>query len=695
MPRILNDLEVEGSIEVAATGGDITLSGATSGTLTLEAAAVTTTYTLTMPAVDAVGALSSDGAGNLSFGGITFISDLDGDTVIHTEESADDDIIRMDIGPQTGFAAATDVLRLRSTGFDLLLPQPTANSTAGGDINITAGRGKDGDPAGRGGDINITGGANGTGNSSLVRGGNVNITGGESFNDQLPGKVDIKGGAATNADFNRDGGEVEITGGAGGPNGVSSGGDVTITGGVNGPGGFGGTITLRQGANSGSGANGILMEATNGTSGGAIRMTAGSTNTVGSSGDIFMTAGNSGGANPGGDINLTRGSAGGTGREGQVIIGGPVSTADEPAIAAAGDDDTGISWPAADTLVLSANGHQMIRLDTTEVLIQGEDRFPPTITTGGDVRIRGGAGTNAFKGGDVYIDGGTGGGQNSMGADGGGVFISAADAVAATSGDGGSITLDAGNGDDTGAAGDIDITAGNAGGIGPGIGGQVNITGGNSGGSSKGGRVRLLAGNADVGGGGSGGDVALDGGTGDGVGSGGNVTIDGGTGGTSGPGGIITIIGGPAGSGSVDPGGAVSLMGGTGDGGATGGMATVQGGTGGASDGTGGLALVQGGTGGATDGDGGDATIKAGMGTGTGADGSVNLTAGDASVKLEINTTGVGFFAVTPVAQQTTSSQTPATFAANSSGIVDDSATWNGYTIGDLVAILQAYGLLA
>ncbi len=55
----------------------------------------------------------------------------------------------------------------------------------------------------------------------------------------------------------------------------------------------------------------------------------------------------------------------------------------------------------------------------------------------------------------------------------------------------------------------------------------------------------------------------------------------------------------------------------------------------------------------------------------------------------------LGFFNSTPIIQQTTTSQTAATFVANSSGISDDTATWNGYTIGDLVAILQAFGFIA
>src|SRR3990167_3078102 len=55
----------------------------------------------------------------------------------------------------------------------------------------------------------------------------------------------------------------------------------------------------------------------------------------------------------------------------------------------------------------------------------------------------------------------------------------------------------------------------------------------------------------------------------------------------------------------------------------------------------------------------------------------------------------MGFLNKTPVVQQTTTSQTPATFAANTSGITNDSATWDSYTIGDIVAILRAFGLIA
>lgn len=76
---------------------------------------------------------------------------------------------------------------------------------------------------------------------------------------------------------------------------------------------------------------------------------------------------------------------------------------------------------------------------------------------------------------------------------------------------------------------------------------------------------------------------------------------------------------------------------------------------------------------------------------------AVNITT-DTTTGTKIGTATTqkfGFFNATPIVQQTTTSQTPATFTANSSGISDDTATWNGYTIGDIVAILQAYGLIA
>lgn len=53
----------------------------------------------------------------------------------------------------------------------------------------------------------------------------------------------------------------------------------------------------------------------------------------------------------------------------------------------------------------------------------------------------------------------------------------------------------------------------------------------------------------------------------------------------------------------------------------------------------------------------------------------------------------LGFFGTTAIAKITTG-VTAATFAANTSGIVDDTATFGGYTLGQIAKALQNYGLL-
>ena len=54
----------------------------------------------------------------------------------------------------------------------------------------------------------------------------------------------------------------------------------------------------------------------------------------------------------------------------------------------------------------------------------------------------------------------------------------------------------------------------------------------------------------------------------------------------------------------------------------------------------------------------------------------------------------IGFFNTSPIVQVTTG-VTAATFTANTSGIADDTATFDGYTIGQVVKALRNYGLLA
>lgn len=59
-----------------------------------------------------------------------------------------------------------------------------------------------------------------------------------------------------------------------------------------------------------------------------------------------------------------------------------------------------------------------------------------------------------------------------------------------------------------------------------------------------------------------------------------------------------------------------------------------------------------------------------------------------------IATGKLGFFAKTP-AEQPDTTVTAAAFVANTSGIADDTATFGGYTIGQVVQALQDLGLLA
>ena len=54
----------------------------------------------------------------------------------------------------------------------------------------------------------------------------------------------------------------------------------------------------------------------------------------------------------------------------------------------------------------------------------------------------------------------------------------------------------------------------------------------------------------------------------------------------------------------------------------------------------------------------------------------------------------IGFYGATKIVRPTTA-VTAATFAANTSGIVDDTATFDGYTIGQVVKALRNLGLLA
>ncbi|MCP4173155.1 MAG: hypothetical protein GY758_20550 [Fuerstiella sp.] len=74
----------------------------------------------------------------------------------------------------------------------------------------------------------------------------------------------------------------------------------------------------------------------------------------------------------------------------------------------------------------------------------------------------------------------------------------------------------------------------------------------------------------------------------------------------------------------------------------------------------------------------------------------VSLTAWQTGVQIQPSASGVkvGLFGATPVTRPTTG-HAAATFAANTSGISDDSATFDGYTIGQVIQALRDVGVLS
>ena len=67
----------------------------------------------------------------------------------------------------------------------------------------------------------------------------------------------------------------------------------------------------------------------------------------------------------------------------------------------------------------------------------------------------------------------------------------------------------------------------------------------------------------------------------------------------------------------------------------------------------------------------------------------------EASFDATAGETRLGFYAAAPVAQATTALVDPAVFVAATSGITDGTATYGGYTVGQLVLALQNLGLIA
>lgn len=129
-----------------------------------------------------------------SIAAITAFDDADGDTKIDVEEGADDDTIRMDVGPQTGFDAQADVFLLRSSDWTVDLGSNTAG--AGAPISLSAG------------------------DSTVAAGGNVTIGAGTGTTD---GVIDFNTAGTTQWTINSSG---DLVGASGNNITLAGGGDI-------------------------------------------------------------------------------------------------------------------------------------------------------------------------------------------------------------------------------------------------------------------------------------------------------------------------------------------------------------------------------------------------------------------------------------------------------------------------------------
>lgn len=93
-----------------------------------------------------------------------------------------------------------------------------------------------------------------------------------------------------------------------------------------------------------------------------------------------------------------------------------------------------------------------------------------------------------------------------------------------------------------------------------------------------------------------------------------------------------------------------------------------------------------------TTGTGADLVLKGGTGSVNG--GMVKLSNSSNDVRLSVGDDGVGFFSAAPKPQATTFSGGGSHAAGSGTGVTDDS-TFDGYTIGQIVAGLRSFGLFA
>ena len=209
------------------SGNSLVLNGTTSGSLTINPAAVTTTYSVTMPNAQGAAStfLTNDGAGNLTWSVPAGGGDVTGpasstDNAIPTFNGTSGKILQnnttllfsanvltVDNAIQSPSASDLQIRTLGDTGArDIRLEPGTAGiaGNRGGDTNISCGTGN---TTGRGGACSIQGGnggsTNGIGGSVTLTGGNGNGSGnggnivlnpGTGGVNANPGNVNIMGG---------------------------------------------------------------------------------------------------------------------------------------------------------------------------------------------------------------------------------------------------------------------------------------------------------------------------------------------------------------------------------------------------------------------------------------------------------------------------------------------------------------------
>jgi len=404
------------------------------------------------------------------------ISDVDGDTQIQVEETADEDIIRFDLGDNvTGFPAQPNALIFSSGQFTLALPTADVVATAGGAISITSGAGNttgdggnyllntgDGGASGDAGDIRLkagdggasagdggciwieagedTGGVGTTGNVFINTQTGAGAQAGSVITTGIPGLVAIYG---VNVTGNLQAGNVDVWGGYSfGSGGGSVGGHVQIFGGGAGGGGeTGGDVRLFGG----EGDN----------FGGRVEILGGDVTTTGAGADVFITGGESPNSTPGGVVIEGRDATAVNSAGGRVEITGGNSGA-----------TSGVGGPITLTAGFGFGG-------------------------GGLLTLKGGSGNDQSDGGAVdLLSGGGGGGGGSPGA-GGIITILGGESRGIT--DGPAINITAGLAVSTGDGGALSLTGGLAGAAG-GVGGAVVITGGDARSNDDGGDIVLSPG---------------------------------------------------------------------------------------------------------------------------------------------------------------------------------------------------------